>query len=116
MKVVHILSDEKFIDKHINKYDKSGFENFYIYLRSNYAYTVAHTDKVIYIEPKSSSYFKLIDEIDHYDIVILYFLQRDKLKFIKDLGASKIIVIWSFYGAELYSLPQLRYKMLSWNT
>src|SRR5690606_38226898 len=39
-----------------------------------------------------------------------------KMKLLKDIQSSQVIVIWSFYGAELYSLPPMKYSMLSKKT
>ena len=113
LKIAHILSDEKFIDRHIYKYKSSDFCNSYFYLKPEYNYKGKWAHQLQYIQPKSPAYFDLVQNIDQFDIVILYFLNWDKKIFVSDITASKVVVIWSFYGAEFYSIPPLSYKMLS---
>src|SRR5690554_4663695 len=113
MKIAHILSDEKFIDRHINKFERSDFHNFYFYLKKSYKYQGNYPHKLLYIQPDLPAYKELVEKIEDYDLVIFYFLQRDKIAFLKDIQASKVVIAWSFYGAELYSLPLLKYSMLS---
>src|SRR5690606_5569731 len=57
-----------------------------------------------------------VQNINRYDIVIIYFLQVEKAQFIKDIENSRVIIIWSFYGADLYGLSFLKYQMLSEST
>jgi dTDP-N-acetylfucosamine:lipid II N-acetylfucosaminyltransferase len=116
MKVAHIVSDEKFIDRHIDKYKDSGFENSFFYFRDEYKYKGKYEQQLTHIQPGSSSYQDLVKGIEAFDMVIFYFLQRNKIALLNDIQGSKVIIVWSFYGAELYSLPRMKYKMLSRET
>lgn len=113
MKIAHVFSDEKFIDKHIIKYVNSDFQNTYFYMKSVDSYLGINRSQVNYIKPGSHEYLSLVRDIDQYDILILYFLTTDKIQLVEDVRHSKVKIIWSFYGAELYSLPTLKYDFLS---
>lgn len=113
MKVAHIFSDEKFVDKHIIKYGGCDFLNDYFYMKSVNSYNGVNKLRVKYVRPGSSEYLSLVEDIDQYDILILYFLTIDKIQLVEDIWSSKVKIVWSFYGAELYSLPTLKYEFLS---
>ena len=116
MKIAHFFNNNKFVDKHIKKYIECDFENDFFYLNNENNYSGSHKDKVVYLPPESEAYNSIINRIETYDIVILYYLNTDKFRLIEAIKHSKVKIIWSFYGAELYSLPSIRLKMLSENT
>ena len=116
MKIAHFFNNNKFVDKHIIKYIECDFENDFFYLNNENNYSGSHKGKVVYLPPESEAYNSIINRIETYDIVILYYLNSDKFKLIEAIKHSKVKIIWSFYGAELYSLPSIRLKMLSENT
>src|SRR5690606_32440890 len=109
MKVAHVMSDEKFIDKHIIKYASCDFHNTFLYLKDEDRYEGVNREDLHYVKPNSTAYFHLIDNIDQYDILILYYLNWEKLDLLEAIYRSEIKIIWSFYGVELYDLPDIRY-------
>jgi len=113
MRIAHFLSDSKFVDEHINKYIESDFINDYFYLKREYNYTGINRDIVNFLPPESEEYTDIINNIEKYDIVILYYLNPDKSRFIEAIKHSNVKIIWSFYGVEIYGLSSFREKVLS---
>ena len=116
MKIAHFFNNNKFVDKHIKKYIECDFENDFFYLNNENNYSGSHKDKVVYLPPESEAYNSIINRIETYDIVILYYLNSDKFRLIEAIKDSKVKIIWSFYGAEIYGLPEFRQHTLSEKT
>ncbi|GAB2989194.1 hypothetical protein GCM10027284_02150 [Cyclobacterium sediminis] len=116
MKIAHFLNDNKFVDKHIKKFIDCDFENDFFYLNPKNNYSGNHKDRVVYLAPESEAYTSVVNTIETYDIVILYYLNSDKFRLVEAIKDSKVKIIWSFYGAEIYDLPSVRQQMLSERT
>lgn len=116
-RAIHVLSDEKFIDKHIARFERSYLDNRYIYLNRTNKYQGIYSNHVEFInEDDDNSIQRLSKSVENYDLIFVYFLNYGKVKFINHLKGKKPVIIWFFFGAELYSTSAVRSKALSAQT
>lgn len=109
MRILHILHDVKFADKHIYKFEEGSFDNDYVFLEENFSYTGKYQEKIRHIVPHSAEYVQLIEDIPGtYQVVMVYYLSIDKAYLVNRIGSNKVKVIWNFYGADLYNLPAVK--------
>lgn len=113
IKIIHIFNHEVFVDRHISNVKNGGFENYYVFLKDENIYSGNFKQLVKHVVPHSPAYFKLIKDCKLFDILILYDLEKEKIEIVNRLNEDRPIIIWSFYGAELYSLPHIRKRLFS---
>lgn len=117
MKALHILSDEKFIDKHIARYENSALDSRYIYLNGVNKYHGTFTEKVEFVNHNDEDEIKILsNSANKFDLIFVYFLNHSKVKFVNYLNSKKPIIIWFFFGAEVYSSPEIKSRVLSLRT
>ena len=105
MRILHIFHDDKFLDVHLRRFQKSDFDNRFIYLKSKFSYNGPNVALFEYISPGSSDYKKLVEDSGEYDLVFLYGLNYHLSKYlIKARSNIKGKVIVHFYGAEVYNI------------
>lgn len=113
MKILHVLSEAKFVDLHVAKFKQSGFIDKFVYLNAEFDYNGLNSNLLDYYPTTDSGYSDLISIFDDYNLIILYYLNLDKLLLLSRLQAPYPKIIWSFYGAELYGLPTINSQFLS---
>lgn len=113
IKILHLVSDDKFIDGHLGRY--STCLNEIVYLKEEFTYTGKYKDSIKWVKPLSNEYELLIEQAVKYDIIIIYVLGHEKADFINKLDANAII-IWHFFGAEIYHNQKYIYDLYSTST
>lgn len=116
IKILHILNDDKFIDSHISNIQKGDFQNTFVYLKEELTYDGKFRQLIKHIKPYSKEYDDLIRNCSNYQILILYYLSKDKANIINRINGKKPVIIWSFYGGDLYSLPEFKTELFSIET
>ncbi|HRP33262.1 MAG TPA: TDP-N-acetylfucosamine:lipid II N-acetylfucosaminyltransferase [Agriterribacter sp.] len=113
IKILHILNDDKFIDRHISNIQKGDFQNTFVYLKEEFTYTGSSLQLLKHVKPYSLAFDDLINDCQNYHVLILYYLSKDKADIVNKLKKKKPIIIWSFYGGDLYSLPEIKTGLFS---
>lgn len=104
MKLLHIISDIKFIDLIIEKYVVTAYYNEFIYLKNHAIYGGKYPQMVLEVEPFSEDFYNLKDALIKFDIVFFYNLDSVKAYLVnKFLADTNAILIWNFFGTEIYS-------------
>lgn len=106
MKLLHLLSDDKFVDSHVVKFDFDGFENVFLYLKDKKTYQGSNDALLRHIKPLSEEYLRFVKETEGFDAVITNGLGYYQSLFINQLP-STIKIFWCFFGAEIYNNPRL---------
>lgn len=106
MKILHLISDDKFIDSHINRFNSAEFQNTFLYLKENSTYKGKNKESINYIKPFSEEYNSFIKESKLYDCIITNGLGYLQSVFINRL-ASSTKIFWCFFGTEIYSNPKI---------
>ncbi len=113
LKILHVVSDDKFIDGQVGRY--LTCENHIVYLKEELTYKGKFKDSIIWVKPLSNDYDLLINQSSKYDIIIIYVLGHEKADFINKLNPNAII-IWHFFGAEIYHNQKYIYNLYSTST
>lgn len=113
IKILHILDDDKFIDRHISVFKEGNFQNTFIYLKDEFTYDGKFKSILIHIKPLTEEYFKLPMESEKFHILIVYYLSYEKAFLINRIRSNKIIKVWSFYGGDLYNHPLFNTELFS---
>lgn len=100
-KIIHVHSDHKFIHD-IGKYQGELFINELIILDSKNEYNKKYHDQALFFNPNQNSLKTISEIIDNADIVVFYELDFYKCQIV-NLISINIIIIWRFFGNELYS-------------
>lgn len=107
MKILHLISDNKFIDSHIDRFKSSEFENTFVYLKGNNTYKGKYKDCIKHIRPNSDEYYKIIEHIKSFDIIFTNGLGYQQSVFINKLPKNCPKIFWCFFGAEIYNNPKI---------
>jgi len=113
LKILHIFHDQKFIDFHIERFQESPYFNEYVYLDKEFAYNGKYLDILRKVKPFTEDYSVLISTASLYDIIFIYNLNKTKASLINSLEVKKPIIIWHFYGVEIYNRPRFKYENYS---
>lgn len=115
MNLLHIFDAELLIDNHISRFENKDANNTYIYLTSNDIYNGERRNILRTIVPGSEEYHRLVAEVNakQYDLLILHALNEPKINFINTIDEQAVIILWSFYGYELYDLQAIKFKMIA---
>jgi len=99
MKILHIHSDRKFIIDSFDWFNDASFENTIIYLGEPFQY-----DKSIdYIPFSKRNAYIIASKANQYDVVIFYSLRLEHAIICGKIERG-VIVLWRFFGGELYQL------------
>lgn len=115
MKILHLISDDKFLDSHIGRWDNSEEQHTFVYLRPDHNYKGKNERRLRKIKPFSPEYYSLIEEAEQYDIIFIYMMNLHKAYLVNRMK-RKPIVIWHFYGAEIYNRHPFRQQIVSQST
>jgi dTDP-N-acetylfucosamine:lipid II N-acetylfucosaminyltransferase len=116
VKLLHLFSNHRLVDGHIARFENAGFSNAYVYLTGNDSYSGLYMDRVKQVEPFSASFEAMIGTATAFDIILVYNLDYPKSYFVNRID-KKILVIWYFYGTELYNeLNAFKYAIHSKDT
>lgn len=99
--IIHIHTDPKFINSSHN-IEGEEFENIIILIGSKGKYNGIHKNFIKYYDYSLNGFRKLISLCKTMNMVILYSLDFPKAYIANRLPKS-VIVIWRFFGTELYS-------------
>lgn len=102
MKILHIHSDEKFIKGSLLPYLNENIDNDIVFLGSH----SIQDDKVKCFKHEKKNYKAISDISAEYDIVIFYSMSLQHALICNLIKKSfpKKIVLWRFFGAELYGI------------
>lgn len=98
MRILHIHSDWKFLPS-LASYDNPKIENEVIFIGDKHEERV----DIEYFPFTKKNIIDIANIAETFDIVIFYSLRLEH-SLICEKISSKVIVIWRFFGAELYSL------------
>jgi dTDP-N-acetylfucosamine:lipid II N-acetylfucosaminyltransferase len=115
MKILHIISEDKFLDSHLSRWDHCGEEHTFVYLRTDLTYKGKNQHLLRKIQPFSAEYFSLISEAEQYDMIFIYLLNFHKAYLLNRIGKRPVIV-WHFYGTEIYRRSPFRQRCISEQT
>src|SRR5690554_376012 len=107
MEILHLMSDNKFIDGHIDRFKSSEFENTFVYLKRNNTYQGKYKDCLKHIKPNSDEYYKIIENIGVFDTIFTNGLGYQQSVFINKLPKNCPKIFWRFFGAEVYNNPKI---------
>jgi dTDP-N-acetylfucosamine:lipid II N-acetylfucosaminyltransferase len=111
IKVLHLLSDYKFVEGHIYRFENADFDNTFVFIAGNGNYAGRYAAKLWQVNPFSPDFAALISAASSFDIVFVYNLDYLKSYIINRID-KKVTVIWYFYGTELYNaLPAFKYSI-----
>ena len=113
IKALHLLSNSKFADIHIARFDDPSFDNRFVFLATDFQYTGPYLQCLEWVVPFSASYNELKQAAFDFDLVFVYNLDYIKSCFINGLPAH-LLVFWHLYGTELYNnFEPFRYSIYS---
>ena len=107
MKILHIISDDKFIDTHIDKFKFIEFESTFVYLKENNTYKGKYAGLLQHIKPSSKEYVQINSNIMSFDAIFTNGLGYQQSVFINQLSSNHPKVFWCFFGAEIYNNPKI---------
>lgn len=112
LKVIHIHTDHKFIDGS-KIYEGANFINEIIFIGINCQYDGYYKDSITKYRYSKIDIDKVIDICNSADILVMW-----ELNFVKSYIINRIrediVVIWRFFGLELYSkMPEYVYSKLT---
>ena len=112
VKVLHLLSDHKFVEGELFRFKNAGFENRFVFISDGALYTGASAGKLEQVRPFTAAFDNVIKEAAGFDIVYVYHLDYIKSYFINRV--KEPIIIWCFYGTEIYNEePAFKYSIYS---
>lgn len=109
IRILHLVSDDKFIDKHIERFQDSGYQNDFAYLKNEFAYKGKNKALLKWIKPSSKEFEQLVADAGTYDIIFVYYLDYYKAYFLNKLE-KRTITIWHFFGSEIYGNNKYPFK------
>lgn len=116
IKILHVISDHKFVDNHIYRFEGAGIENRYVFLTDGKLYQGDYFLKVEQVIPFSTAFDNLIKEAAFFDLLFVYNLDYYKACIVNGIE-KHIPVAWFFYGTELYGeQPAFKYAIHSKKT
>ncbi|HEX9513597.1 MAG TPA: TDP-N-acetylfucosamine:lipid II N-acetylfucosaminyltransferase [Puia sp.] len=101
-KALHLFSDPKFADIHIDRFNDPSFENRFICLMADFQYEGSNLPLLEWVVPFSSAYDALQQNSSSFDLVFVYNLDYIKSCFINGLP-KEVLVVWHLYGTEIYN-------------
>jgi dTDP-N-acetylfucosamine:lipid II N-acetylfucosaminyltransferase len=111
------MSDAKFVDIHVSRFVKSGLINRFVLLNKVNNYQGEYSTIVEFVNVEDIYSLKALSKSAiNYELIFVYFLNFGKVKFINYLDSKSPVVIWFFYGAELYNNISLINIVLSDDT
>lgn len=115
-KILHLFNHRTFVDQFIYNVNEINFENTFILLSNGNTYSGVNSKLISHVVPYSKEYKKLITSCSQFDFLFLYDLDKPKIDFVNELKKNKPIIVWIFFGADLYSLPELKKGLFSDST
>lgn len=115
-KILHLFNHRTFVDQFIYNVNEINFENRFIFLNNENTYSGVNSKLINHVVPYSKEYKELITSCSQFDFLFLYDLDKPKIDFVNELKKNKPIIIWIFFGADLYSLPELKKGLFSDST
>lgn len=103
MKIIHIHSDPKFVTASIKRFQSKKINNRFIFLGDREQLINLNNEGVIFFRKEKEVIPQIIDYCRDYDMVILYYLNGIKIDIALQMPKG-IIMVWRFFGSELYSL------------
>ena len=101
MKIIHIHTDPKFVSDSI-RFENESFENVIKKKKKKEEYYGPYKEKALFYSTNLSDIKKIINICKKSDMVVLYDLNFIKC-YIADHIPNNVIIIWRFFGLELYS-------------
>ncbi len=117
--ILHLISDEKFIDHVIYVFEKVSPENNIYLLPNNnkdLKYVKSKNKNLINTTENSSKYKTIINSINTFDGIIIHNLYdeyKKKILLLIKEKKQKIYVHWMSWGTDLYFIPQLSSKLIA---
>jgi dTDP-N-acetylfucosamine:lipid II N-acetylfucosaminyltransferase len=116
VRVLHLLSDYKFAEGHIYRFTNARFDNTYVFIAEKDIYEGVSASKLQQVKPFSREFEHIATTASSFDIVFVYNLDYLKSYIVNRID-KKVVVIWYFYGTELYNaLPAFKYSIYSKKT
>lgn len=98
--VVHIHTDYKFINN-FKIFEGAQFLNTNILIKGSTPYTLENSDNLILLTSQKQDLQKIVNHCKNVHIVVLYDLDYVKCRIALSIP-NNIIIIWRFFGYELY--------------
>lgn len=115
MKILHIISEDKFLDGHLSRWNSCKEDHTFVYLRADLTYKGKNEHLLRKIQPFSTGYYSLIREAEQYDMIFVYLLNFHKAYLLNRIK-KKPVIIWHFYGTEIYRKSPFRQRIISKHT
>jgi len=106
LNILHIVSDDKFIDLLLPRYFFDGCENEIVYLKDEFTYKGKYLDITKWVMPFTKRFEDVFSEPSKFNIIIVYSLNNSKALFINSIQ-KKPVIIWHFFGTEIYNQTAL---------
>lgn len=107
LKILHIIDDDKFIDLLLPRYFFDGCENEIVYIKDECTYKGKYRSIVRWVLPFSKKLEDVFSEPSKFNIIIVYSLNNSKALFVNSIQ-HKPVIIWHFFGTEIYNKTELR--------
>lgn len=105
IKILHLISDDKFIDGHIDKFKSDDFNNTFLYLKEKNTYCGKYINWIKHINP--NGYYQIIENIKSFDIIFTNGIGYKQSVFLNSLPNDCPKIFWCFFGAEIYNNPKI---------
>ncbi|WP_017729798.1 TDP-N-acetylfucosamine:lipid II N-acetylfucosaminyltransferase [Nafulsella turpanensis] len=108
--VLHITHDDKFIDFFIAraKQQLNDVQRFVIYVPvDGHKLKFVKNQEVLIASLYSEAFNKIVGDLSSYRTIYIHYLSKELLKFISSIPKG-IKVVWIFWGADVFDLPDFR--------
>lgn len=114
--LLHLASDEKFIDHVINVFEQINLnDNKYLIpsFSKKLKYVKSKNANIVHTSLCSDEYKRIINNLGQFDGIIVHNLYDEYKKEILTQLNKKIHVHWMSWGTDLYFIPQLRNNLIA---
>lgn len=111
--VLHILSDDKFTDYVINQFKGEDMQSEMVVIPSGAGHPFTKCDKVSVVKYPSLEFTELVSNLHKYSGIVLHGLFWPYMGEIIKKSPNTLKIAWYFWGAEIYSRPDLMYTFIA---
>lgn len=105
--VLHILSDDKFTDYAINQFMGDDMQSEMVVIPSGAGHSFTKCEKVSIVKYPSQEFTRLVNNLHNYSGIVLHGLFWPYMGEIIRKSPDTLKIAWYFWGAEIYSRPDL---------
>lgn len=108
---LHISLDDKFLDTFIRQTEEfTTTTNRFVVLSPTGHRRFVKDPSAIVVAPDTEECDRIMEELGQYDSIFVHYMNLAQVRLVNRVPAA-VPVVWIFYGAEAFSLPQFRRKL-----